>query len=571
MDQVIHGVNKYKKRFSLSNYSLTIQIVIINFSTAIAALIFLILFNFYLLTSNENLNNQNKLFMSQLNEISEYLSENAIKRILTFNDTCTRVLKEDNAECKTNDFINKNYQDKPPQLDPTYTQKYIYSNFLNKEMNIKVFTDDWSKLADTDDVYAADEEIFISDITSKNKDLISEKINLILIYKETYFMIYHLLQKYFDKKKVSKIKNENITVRETIKTKKITSYMYKDLNNDFKTIIAGPILKDDKVYGVVLMITPLTFINNESASQSILLTNFFLFFISVMFFLSFLFSKSVVTPIKVLSENTQLERSKTPMKKESINYPQRNDEIGILSKEIKNMSEDLKKRIDEIEGFAADVSHELKNPLTSLKSTSELLLDKKISEEKKSLLLHNIQKDVHRMNTLITDISRYTLAQIEIDEELFYEFDLVLFTRELLESYSSNSKNIKILFKAENDSAIIYANKDKLAQVFLNLIDNSISYSPSNSEILIKLKIIETNVKIQILDQGPGIDSKLSNKIFNRFYTDRPSSQINHTGLGLAIAKNIIESFSGSIKSININSQQYLGACFEINLPLKED
>ena len=131
-----------------------------------------------------------------------------------------------------------------------------------------------------------------------------------------------------------------------------------------------------------------------------------------------------------------------------------------MSKEIKNMSEDLKKRIDEIEGFAADVSHELKNPLTSLKSTSELLLDKKISEEKKSLLLHNIQKDVHRMNTLITDISRYTLAQIEIDEELFYEFDLVLFTRELLESYSSNSKNIKILFKAENDSAIIYANKN---------------------------------------------------------------------------------------------------------------
>ena len=117
---------------------------------------------------------------------------------------------------------------------------------------------------------------------------------------------------------------------------------------------------------------------------------------------------------------------------------------------------------------------------------------------------------------------------------------------------------------------MIYANRDKLAQVFLNLIDNSISYSPPNSEILVTLKIFEKNVKIQILDQGPGIDSKLSNKIFNRFYTDRPSSQINHTGLGLAIAKNIIESFSGSIKSININSQQYLGACFEINLPLKE-
>ena len=102
------------------------------------------------------------------------------------------------------------------------------------------------------------------------------------------------------------------------------------------------------------------------------------------------------------------------------------------------------------------------------------------------------------------------------------------------------------------------------------IIDNSISYSPTNSEILIKSRIVNNIVKIHILDQGPGIGSNLSNKIFDRFYTDRPSDQINHTGLGLSIAKNIIESFSGSIKLTTINSNQYLGACFEINLPLKE-
>ncbi len=564
-------MNRLKKRISLSNYSLTTQIVIINFSTTVVALIFLILFNFYLLTSNENLINQNKLYLSKLNDISDYLGKNAIKRILTFNDTCTRVLKENNEDCKTNDFINKNYEDKPPQLDPTYTQKYIYSNFLKKKITIKVFTDDWTKLADTDDVYADDEEIFISDISTLTEDNNYENINFFSIYKEAYFMIFNTLQKYLDIKKVSKIKNENITVKETIKSKSTTSYMYKDGNEEFKTIFAAPILKDNKVYGVVLIIAPLTFANNESASQSILLTNFFLFFISVMFLLSFLFSKSIVTPIKHLSKNTQLERGKSLFKEQDINYPQREDEIGILSKEIKNMSEDLKKRINEIEGFAADVSHELKNPLTSLKSTSELLLNNKISDEKKSMLLKNIQKDVQRMNILITDISKYTLAQIEIEEEVFYEFDLVIFLKELLESYSSNSKNIKLIFQPEKKPTIIYANRDKLAQVFLNLIDNSISYSPSNSKILIKFKVVNNNVKIHIFDQGPGIDGKLYKKIFERFYTDRPSSQINHSGLGLSIAKNIVESFGGSISLVSIDSQQYLGACFEINLPLKEN
>ena len=211
MDLVIHGVNRLKKRISLSNYSLASQIVIINFSTAFAALIFLILFNFYLLTSNENIIKQNKLFLNNLKEISEYLGNNAIKRILTFDDSCNSVSEsqeseeikienreENRIDCQEAVFISKNYDDKPPQLDPTYTQKYIYTNFLNKKINVKVFTDDWSKLADTNDVYATDEEIFISDITSKNVKENNEKINIFSIYKETYFQIYNLLQKYLN-------------------------------------------------------------------------------------------------------------------------------------------------------------------------------------------------------------------------------------------------------------------------------------------------------------------------------------------------------------------------------------
>jgi len=117
---------------------------------------------------------------------------------------------------------------------------------------------------------------------------------------------------------------------------------------------------------------------------------------------------------------------------------------------------------------------------------------------------------------------------------------------------------------------MIHANKDKLAQVFVNLLDNSMSYSPNNSEILIVLKNDKKSAIIYIADQGEGIPMDLKDKIFQRFYTDRSSSQTRHTGLGLSISKKIVENFSGSINLSNVKFKQYFGACFEINLPLKD-
>ena len=235
------------------------------------------------------------------------------------------------------------------------------------------------------------------------------------------------------------------------------------------------------------------------------------------------------------------------------------------------MLEDLKKRIDEIEGFAADVSHELKNPIASLKSSNELLLDNKISAEKKLLLKKNMKKDIERMNTLINDISVYTLTQVEIDDALFYNFNFSDFLNDLLKSYQSNTKKIKINFEYDKKETYIYANKDQFARVFINLIDNSISYSPVESEILIKMKNLKDAVSIIIVDQGPGIEENLWIKVFDRFYTDRKSDQDKkHSGLGLSISKKIIESFSGSLQLTYFKSKKYFGACFEINLPLKD-
>ena len=582
MALAIRGVNNYIKNLFLSNYSLTTQIIIINFLTAVIGLIFLFIFNYLILTNNKNLDNQINNIKNDLYLITDYLTNNSIIKISQFNEKeCKKNFNDEKTEC--GEVVLSN-----PQLDPTLTQKYLLENYLYGINEVKIYDDSLIKFADTEDIFISDDvveidnkqnlynlDIFISSEGFDEYQIKENNNNVFNKYKKNYLKLFNYLQKYFNNEFLSKIgivkyKSEILLVQETIKKIASVSYLYEDENQNIVFVISKPIVRNDNTYGVVIVTGILKSENNEVGLISFNLINLFIIIIFVMFFLSLLFSRSIVSPIKILSKILRSERDKSNKNNKKFIYPDRKDEIGILSDDIRSMSEDLKNRIGEIEGFAADVSHELKNPLASLKSSNELLLENNISNEKKSLLLKNMQKDIERMNTLITDISSYTLTQVEINDELFYKFDIIEFLEEFLQSYSSNSKDIKINFKFEKKPSMIHANKEKLAQVLINLIDNSLSYSPYKSKILIEQKVTKRNVVILVSDQGSGISEELSSKIFERFYKDRPSNDDKHTGLGLSIAKKIIESFSGTIKLVNVNSQHYLGACFEINLPLKD-
>ena len=412
----------------------------------------------------------------------------------------------------------------------------------------------------------------ISDINIRLEKNIDQKKGFYKAYEKIYFSAFNYIKKIFDEKKLNKelvkIKNDSIIAMEVIKTRISISHIYKDQEGNFKIILASPILKNSKIYGVVVIDNLISYNDSQSSYQSILLTNFFIFFISIMFFISFLFSKSIITPIKMLSKNTNLERDKTYKNKANINYPNRKDEIGALSKDIKSMSNDLKKRIIEIEEFASDVSHELKNPLTSLKSSNDLLKTNKLEEKNRDLLIKNMGKDIDRMNILISDISNYTLTQVEMSEEIYEEVEIINFLNNFKNTLSN--KDYELIIKNSEKEIFLKINKNKFLQVIYSLIDNSLTYIKGNYKILIIIKTDDKNCIINFVDQGPGISLDYKNKIFERFYTDRENDRNSHSGLGLSISKKIIDSFGGSLNLVKNSHFGFEGACFEIKLPLKD-
>ena len=577
MDLVIRGVNNLKKNFILSNYSLTSQIVIINLFTTCVALFFLIFINIFLLTDNINIDNQKNIAEKKLIQIADYLSQNTIKKIPTYDDSCNSVSIAINRElarleCNKDNLLELNKEEIFEQLDPTYTQQYVYSNFLDTKTNVKVFDKTGYKFADTKEVYSNKDDVVISEIELKTEKKTQENKGFYSFYEKKYFDSFDYLKKFFDIRKILKnniISNEaekDIIKKINIVDEIIFMVKQQPLNN-FNIIFVKPITKNNIIYGFLLTNNKINFKDTESASQSILLTNFFIFFISIMFILSFLFSKSIVSPIKILSKNANLERDKMQKNKDKINYPNRKDEIGTLSNDIKSMSDNLKKRIKEIEEFSSDVSHELKNPLTSLKSSSELLKNKKLNKSNTQILFENIENDIDRMNILISDISNYSLTQVEISEEVFERIELIEFLNNFKNSISDKIYNLK--FHSIEKKIFLTINKNKFLQVLYNLLDNASNFISINSNILIYVVVDGNYCKIHLADQGTGIPIEHKDKIFERFYTDRNKDKNSHSGLGLSISRKIIDSFNGTINLIKSEHIEYQGACFEIKLPLK--
>ncbi len=347
----------------------------------------------------------------------------------------------------------------------------------------------------------------------------------------------------------------------------IVAKEYKLKNGGIIVHVTVPVFNNKEIVNALLLTTEegdIGFILQEGRQGFV---RVFIITIFVTLFLSAALSTTIARPLTRLSKAagrvTDAGIGDTPI------MDDRRDEIGTLSKSIRRMTTALQDRVSAVEAFAADVAHEVKNPLTSLQSAIETLNTSDNEEERRELILIAF-KDLKRLDRLISDISSSSRLEVELAKGEFIETDLrdiLDSVIEVAESTTLRKHGVNIKYNVSEDTIKINGIGDKIAQVFHNLIDNALSFSAEGDEIDISLWKGKKGAIIEIKDDGPGIPKESLLKVFDRFYTYRPNDKSfgNNSGLGLSICKQIVNSHGGSIIAGN---KENGGAIFTVTFPL---
>ena len=290
----------------------------------------------------------------------------------------------------------------------------------------------------------------------------------------------------------------------------------------------------------------------------------------VIFIFSFVLNRYFLKPIKNLVAYTKIIKDKSKKKTNIDELKSRNDELGVLSNSLDDMTNELQKRISHAENFSTDLVHEIRNPLTSLKSATEILHETEDHEQRRKLI-DILNHDVQRIERLITDYSQMLKDEVALSKEKMKKINIKLIAKSVVDDFNSiyeAKRGIKIILNDLNkqDECFIYGIENRIEQIIANLLDNSISFSDDNKDISVEISKDETKkVVLKIVDEGTGFKETSTKKIFNRFYSNRPDSFGEHSGLGLNIVKNLVDLHGATINaSNNIN---YKGANVEIVFP----
>lgn len=340
--------------------------------------------------------------------------------------------------------------------------------------------------------------------------------------------------------------------------------------------VAVPIQRFRAVLGVLLLSTEGDDIDRIVREERLAILRIFLVAAIVTFVLSALLASTIASPLRKLSEAAKRVKRGVKSRVSIPDFSARQDEVGNLSVSIRDMTESLYQRIEAIESFAADVSHELKNPLTSLRSAVETLPLAKTDDSRKRLL-DVIQHDVKRLDRLITDISDASRLDADLVRDHAETIDLaelvnniVEASREVRRHKKSAEIECKVLRTGFGKRGYPVAGHDtRLGQVINNLIDNAASFVPErNGKVSIELQRDAKSIFLMVEDNGPGVQAENVDRIFERFYTDRPESEGfgQNSGLGLSISRQIIEAHAGTITVKNRTDGQ-TGARFTVVLP----
>ena len=457
-------------------------------------------------------------------------------------------------------IIISNTVDHLKRLDVDYSKEGIRTfllstRFLFQSLDRVQFYNVSGDLIGDTNILDLDQSVF-----SRSEIIIEESIDGKLSKKDTSLVIKSdknensikeiLLEKY---------ENEPLTLSEV------------DKNNDFLVKTLSGINLGEKTIGYILVSEQANdIVNAVKERKDFIIRTVFAVALVILIFSMFL-NKYVLKPIGLLVKYSDSIKKKSS---ENINIKKvfvRDDEIGKLTLSIDEMTKELQNRTNRAETFSNDLAHEIRNPLASLKSASELL-DKTTEKAESEKLLKIINHDVERIERLITDYSQMLKDEASLSREKMSKINLIEVINNVVEDFkqdlNNQNKNIEIKIKEKINSKngkFILGIENRLEQVIANLLDNSISFSQENQKIEIIIEETTKNLVMKVKDEGPGFSETSPQKIFKRFYSNRPKSFGKHSGLGLNIVKNIVELHKGTIAASNrLNAK---GAQVEVLLP----
>ena len=350
-------------------------------------------------------------------------------------------------------------------------------------------------------------------------------------------------------------------------------------HGDVIVSVAVPVQRFRAVRGALMLSTQGADIDDMVEAERLAILKVFLVAAIVMVMLSILLAGTIAEPVRRLADAAESVRRRIRSRVEIPDFTRRRDEIGHLSGTLRDMTNALYRRIEAIESFAADVSHELKNPLTSLRSAVETLPLAK-TDESRSRLLNIIQHDVKRLDRLISDISDASRLDAELQRQEAAPVDMtkLLSTLVAVANEVKREDGVKVTLRFEGGGMRAFqapGHDSRLGQVVDNLIENARSFSPPDGTVRVTCRRLRQQIEIFVDDDGPGVRPEVREKVFERFYTDRPQQGFGqNSGLGLSISKQIVDAHGGAIWVENRTGSlgpdgesKVLGARFIVRLP----
>ena len=439
-------------------------------------------------------------------------------------------------------------------------RKFLFSTrFLFQNLDRVIFFDDKMNLIGDTDTLDLDPRAFSSRLDTVELEILSEKKN----------------------KEITEKKNINIGKKNAVSLKDII-FDYAESKkygipftfteegfNKFKLTTIKNVMQNGKNIGYLAISENANDIKAAIDERKSFIVRTAIAVGIVILIFSFVLNRYFLKPIKNLVSYTKTIKNKDTKKTNIEVLKLRNDELGLLSNSLDDMTSELQKRISHAENFSTDLVHEIRNPLASLKSASEILHDTNDIDQRIKLI-DILSHDVQRIERLITDYSQMLKDEVALSKEKIKKLDIEPIIKSVVDDFNNIykvKKGVKISFINDGKNKyLINGIENRIEQIIANLLDNAVSFSMKNKEVLVKLsKSNDNKVILSVLDEGQGFKEKDTNRIFRRFYSNRPDKFGEHSGLGLNIVKNLVDLHNATIKASNRIDQR--GASMEVTFP----